>query len=101
VTVDLTDRLPPPVESTAYFVAAEALTNAAKHAAPSRISVQVEQTEEVISVVVSDDGRGGADPNGGGLRGLADRVGALGGRFTVESGPGGPTVIRAELPCES
>lgn len=101
VDVNLSDRLPPPVESTAYFVAAEALTNAAKHAAPSRVSVSVRQRDDVVTVEVSDDGRGGADPTGGGLRGLADRVGALGGRFSVQSGPGGPTVIKAELPCES
>ena len=101
VEVHLRDRLPAPVESAAYFVAAEGLTNAAKHAAASRVAVTVEQRDDLVSVEVRDDGRGGANPNGGGLRGLADRVGAVGGRLIIDSRPGGPTAIRAELPCGS
>jgi signal transduction histidine kinase len=100
VDVHLRDRLPAPVESAAYFVAAEGLTNAAKHAAASRVAVSVEQRDDLVTVEVRDDGRGGANPNGGGLRGLADRVGAVGGRLIIDSRPGGPTAIRAELPCE-
>jgi signal transduction histidine kinase len=101
VDVHLHDRLPPSIESAAYFVAAEGLTNAAKHAAASRVAVTVEQNDDLVTVEVRDDGRGGADPQGAGLRGLADRVGAVGGRLIIDSRPGGPTAIRAELPCES
>jgi signal transduction histidine kinase len=103
VGVDVaTGRLPGPVESTAYFVVAEALTNAAKHARAAEIGVRITRHRDLLVVEVIDDGAGGADPaRGSGLRGLADRVAAVDGRLTVTSPPGGPTVIRAELPCGS
>ena len=103
VGVDVaTGRLPDPVESAAYFVVAEALTNAAKHARAAEISVRISRHRDLLIVEVIDDGAGGADPaRGSGLRGLADRVAAVDGELTITSPPGGPTVIRAELPCGS
>jgi signal transduction histidine kinase len=97
----LTPRRPPAsVESTAYFVVAEALTNVTRHAGASRATVQITQGQGLFLVEVSDDGVGGADPGRGtGLSGLADRVGALNGRLEVDSPAGGPTTIRAEIPC--
>jgi signal transduction histidine kinase len=97
-----TGRLPGPVESAAYFVVAEALTNAAKHAGAAEIAVRISRHRDLLIVEVIDDGAGGADPaRGSGLRGLADRVAAVDGQLTVTSPPGGPTVVRAELPCGS
>jgi signal transduction histidine kinase len=103
VGVDVaTGRLPDPVESAAYFVVAEALTNAAKHARAAEIGVRITRHRDLLIVEVIDDGAGGADPaKGSGLRGLADRVAAVDGTLSVTSPPGGPTVIRAELPCGS
>jgi signal transduction histidine kinase len=103
VGVDVaTGRLPGPVESAAYFVVAEALANAAKHARAAEIGVRISRHRDLLIVEVMDDGGGGADPaRGSGLRGLEDRVAAVDGRLTVTSPPGGPTVIRAELPCAS
>jgi signal transduction histidine kinase len=96
----VTERLPGAVESTAYFVVAEALTNAAKHARAGEITVRIARRDDLLIVEVTDDGDGGADPaRGSGLRGLADRVAAIDGRLTVTSPAGGPTVVRAELPC--
>jgi signal transduction histidine kinase len=94
-----TDRLPPAVESAAYFVVAEAITNASKHAAPSRIDVRLERNGGQLSVEIVDDGRGGADPEGAGLSGLRKRVEALDGTLRVASPAGGPTIVRAEMPC--
>jgi signal transduction histidine kinase len=95
-------RLPGPVESAAYFVVAEALANAAKHARAGEIGVRIARHRDLLIVEVFDDGVGGADPaRGTGLRGLADRVAAVDGHLTITSPPGGPTVIRAELPCGS
>jgi len=91
--------LPKPVQTAAYFVVCEAVTNAVKHAGAEHITVDVAQEGKVVRVRVRDDGKGGADPLGGGLSGLALRVAALDGRLTVDSPPGGPTVIGAELPC--
>jgi signal transduction histidine kinase len=97
-----TGRLPGPVESAAYVVVAEALANAAKHAGAAEIGVRVSRHRDLLVVEVMDDGAGGADPaRGSGLRGLADRVAAVDGRLTVTSPSGGPTVVRAELPCGS
>jgi signal transduction histidine kinase len=103
VGVDVTaGRLPGPVESAAYFVVAEALANAAKHAVASEIGVRITRHRDLLIVEVIDDGVGGADPaRGTGLRGLADRVAAVDGHLAITSPAGGPTVIRAELPCES
>jgi PAS domain S-box-containing protein len=96
------ERLPAAVEATAYFIAAEALTNVARYAEATRAHVDIHREGDCLHVAVRDDGRGGADPAAGtGLRGLADRVTAFGGRFTVDSPPGEGTVLRAELPCAS
>lgn len=92
-------RLPGPVEQTCYFVVSEALANAAKHAAAGEISIGVREHAGQVAVEVSDDGVGGADPTGSGLRGLTDRVAALGGLLRVDSPTGGGTRVIAELPC--
>ena len=88
------------VESTAYFVVAECLANAAKHSDASRARVNVHRTGTSVVVSVEDDGVGGADPTGTGLDGLRHRVTSVEGTFNVSSPPGGPTSIVAELPCE-
>ncbi|MDX6227071.1 MAG: hypothetical protein QOI76_461 [Frankiales bacterium] len=99
VSVDLPERPPPILEAIAYFVVAEALTNVAKHAEASRIAVSVRNLSDAVRVTVTDDGVGGADPrHGSGLTGLADRVAGVDGRLTVDSPPGGPTVLCADLP---
>lgn len=87
-------------ETVAYFVVSEAMTNAIKHANASQIDVHVLIADNAMVVRVTDDGMGGAAPDGGGLSGLARRVAAADGKFTVESPAGGPTRIEAELPCE-
>jgi signal transduction histidine kinase len=93
-------RLPAAVESTAYFLVSEALTNATRHARATRVTVSAVVEDGTLTVVVTDDGGGGADPDGGtGLRGLADRAAVMAGRLTVTSPPGGPTTVRMELPC--
>ena len=93
-------RLPAPVESTAYFIVAEALTNVIKHASASGVDVSLRLSDDVLSIDVVDDGRGGAraDEDGSGLTGLRDRVDVLGGTLTIDSGAGG-TRLRAALPC--
>jgi signal transduction histidine kinase len=92
-------RLPEPVEAALYYVAAESLTNAAKHAGATSGRVELSTTPTAVIVEIRDDGRGGAALTGGtGLRGLGDRVEALGGELQVRSPAGGGTVIRAELP---
>jgi signal transduction histidine kinase len=101
VSVSLDARLAPAVEAAAYFVVAEAVTNAAKHSAASRVGVHVCRRGDTLELEVEDDGRGGADPRGGGLAGLRRRVEALDGTLAVTSPPGGPTIVRAELPCGS
>ena len=101
VETDVGDRPPPVVETAAYFVAAEALTNSAKHGKGSPALVRVEREDDTLVVEVSDKGPGGADPAGSGLLGLRQRVQALDGRFTVVSPPGEGTTVRAELPCGS
>jgi len=101
VAVDLAERPPTAVETAAYFVAAEALANATKHSGADRIEIRVARGDNGLEVVVSDDGKGGADPAGSGLVGLRRRVEALDGALTVDSPHGGPTTIRAELPCAS
>jgi len=94
------ERLAGPVEAAAYYVAAEAITNVAKYARASHVNVSVGHLSGRATLVVSDDGVGGADAaNGTGLRGLADRVEALGGHLDVDSPPGRGTRIRAEIPC--
>jgi signal transduction histidine kinase len=91
-------RLPEQVEAAAYFVVAEALANAQKHAGASRVTVTARIDADRLLVAVYDDGAGGADPEGEGLRGLVDRVEALGGTLEVESPAGQGTHVRAQLP---
>jgi len=92
-------RLPEPVEVSAYYVIAEALTNAARHARASAVTVTIEVAGDILRVAVRDDGAGGADfARGTGLAGLKDRVEALGGRLFLHSPPGAGTSLRAELP---
>jgi signal transduction histidine kinase len=96
------ERLPAAVESAAYFVVAEALTNVVRYAQASRAEVTVERLNGRVIVEVRDDGVGGADPaEGSGLRGLGDRVAALDGRLDVTSPKGEGTRVRAEVPCAS
>ena len=99
VDVELAVRPPEAVETTAYFVVAEALTNVAKHSGASEAQVSVWRApEDMLVVEIVDDGKGGADPEAGtGLAGLADRLAALDGRLFVESPAGGPTRVGAEL----
>jgi signal transduction histidine kinase len=93
-------RLPKQVEGAAYFVIAEALANVAKHAGAGGASVRVTRMGASARIEIRDDGAGSADPaRGSGLRGLADRVGALGGRLLCESRPGQGTRLTAEIPC--
>jgi signal transduction histidine kinase len=97
--VDVDDRLPEPVEVSAYYVVAEALTNTAKHARASAVSVEAEAVEGILRVTVRDGGAGGAGFTGGtGLAGLKDRVEALGGRIFLDSPAGAGTSLRAEFP---
>ena len=100
VAVDLPRRPPRALETAAYFVAAEALANAGKHAEAGRVDIAVHAEDTGLVVEVVDDGSGGADPEGSGLRGLARRVEALDGELLVDSPPGGPTTIKAVMPCE-
>jgi signal transduction histidine kinase len=96
------ERHPADIEATAYFVACEALTNASKHAAATSVDVRVQCAGGRLELTVADDGVGGAHPDrGSGLRGLADRIAAQGGRMTVDSRPGAGTRLVAELPCAS
>jgi signal transduction histidine kinase len=92
-------RASTPLEAAAYFVCAEALTNVAKYAGATTVAIEVRREPGRLTVAITDDGAGGADPAGGtGLRGLTDRVEALGGRLTVDSAPGAGTRLVAELP---
>jgi PAS domain S-box-containing protein len=97
----LVEPLPGPVEAAAYYVVAEALTNVAKYADASAVQVRAERQNGRVLVEVSDDGVGGADPRGSGLRGLADRVEALDGRLEVESSVGAGTKVRAVIPLSA
>jgi signal transduction histidine kinase len=99
--VTVSGRLPEQVESAAYFVVSEALSNAAKHSHANEVRLAASKEGDALVLEVVDDGIGGAAPGGGsGLRGLADRVEALGGRLTVSSPPGRGTTLRAQFPCE-
>jgi signal transduction histidine kinase len=102
VAVTLTgsiEQAPETVQTAIYFAVAEALTNAAKHSASTSARVSVQRTDSALAATVVDDGTGGANPQGSGLAGLSKRVRALDGRLEVISPPGGPTVVRAEIPC--
>ncbi|GAA2847174.1 histidine kinase [Actinoplanes cyaneus] len=95
-------RPPAAVESAAYFVVAEALTNVVKHSGATEITLSLDQGGDRLVVEVSDNGCGGADPSAGtGLAGMTDRAAALDGRMTLRSPAGGPTTVRVELPCVS
>ncbi|HEX5088039.1 MAG TPA: sensor histidine kinase [Nocardioides sp.] len=92
-------RMPATVEATGYFVAAEALTNLTKHAHATRASIEITRNNGRVAVVVADNGAGGADPSGPGLRGLRDRVEALDGTLRIETAASGGTRITAAIPC--
>lgn len=97
-----TERYPVAVEAAAYYVIAEALTNAARHSAATEILVQVDRDEEWLQIEVSDDGRGGADPtHGSGLRGLEDRIVSIGGVLRISSPLGEGTCLLARIPITS
>jgi signal transduction histidine kinase len=101
VDLDIPERLPASIENATWFVVSEALANTAKHSRAAHVLVSVGCTDGRLTVEVADDGTGGADASGSGLTGLRRRVEALDGTLAVESPAGGPTTIRAELPCES
>jgi signal transduction histidine kinase len=102
LAVEIDGRLPEPVEVAVYYLVSESLANVAKHASASAAAIDVSQVDGRVVVEIVDDGIGGADTElGSGLRGLADRVEALGGRLLVWSPRGGGTRVRAEIPCAS
>jgi signal transduction histidine kinase len=102
VDVDLPGRLLAPVESAAYFAVAEGLANATRHGGAARAWIHLRHDGERLTIVVGDDGRGGADPAAGsGLAGIGRRLAAFDGTMSVASPPGGPTVLTMELPCAS
>jgi signal transduction histidine kinase len=101
VDVRLAERPEPAVEAAAYFVASEALTNVVKHAGARAVSITATERDGFVRLEVSDDGVGGADAGGSGLRGLADRIDALGGRLAVESRSGSGTRVYAEIPSRA
>jgi signal transduction histidine kinase len=98
-TIDVPRKPPPAVETAAWFVVSEALANTAKHSGASHAAVWLTALDGRLPVEVVDDGRGHADASGAGLKGLAQRVEALDGTLYVHSPAGGPTVVRALLPC--
>jgi signal transduction histidine kinase len=100
--ISLEDRLPEALEVAAYYLVCESLANVGKYAQASSATVEISRTNGVVLLQVVDDGVGGADTeSGSGLRGLADRVEALGGRLRIWSPRGGGTRVRAEIPCAS
>ena len=100
--VDVPRPASPGVEAVAYFIVSEALANVVKHAQATRAEVAATRAGDVLRITVADDGCGGAVPGEGtGLNGLAQRAAAVDGTLSIASPPGGPTVITAELPCES
>jgi signal transduction histidine kinase len=101
VSVELPARPPAAIEAIAYFVVAEALTNIAKHAHAHHARILVVGVGDQLSVEITDDGAGGADPAGQGLSGLAARVAGVDGQFRVTSPAGGPTTLEVTLPCGS
>jgi signal transduction histidine kinase len=102
LSVDLPERAPVAVETVAYFVVSEALSNVARHAAATRAEVLVQGVPAGLHLSITDDGHGGADPaRGTGLRGLRQRVESLDGTLCIDSPPGGPTTIEVTLPCAS
>jgi signal transduction histidine kinase len=102
VEVDVSgERLPSDLETSAYFIVAEALTNVVKHARATRATLRAGVDDGVLAIEVRDDGVGGANPEGHGLVGIADRVHALGGRLRVESSDGNGTVLAVALPLSA
>lgn len=98
--VQLKERPPASVEATAYFIVAEALTNAARYADATAVTVKLRQQGDKLHIEVADDGVGGAEQRpGGGLAGLADRASSVEGSLRISSPEGGPTVVAADLPC--
>src|SRR5205085_1774723 len=96
---DLPDRLPEVVEVAAYYLVAETLTNANKHAAATHVAVRAQVLDEVLRLQVTDDGAGGAEPSpGSGLQGLADRISALGGELAIDSPASSGTTVTADIP---
>lgn len=101
LNVELDQRPPVAVETVAYFVVSEALSNVVKHAAATRAEVDVRKGRSTLLVSITDDGRGGADPQRGtGLRGLRQRVESVDGTLRIHSPTGGPSSILATMPCE-
>jgi signal transduction histidine kinase len=99
---DIPERLPAPVESAAYFAVSEALTNVIKHAAAEHTRIELQHSDGLLRMRISDDGVGGAQlDQGSGLRGIEKRLAAFDGRLVLTSPPGGPTVVFMELPCVS
>jgi signal transduction histidine kinase len=100
LSVAVPGRLDPTIEAAAYFLVSEALTNVSKHAKAHRVAVEIAATDDTVEVTIADDGAGGADTaKGSGLRGLADRVTAVGGRLDISSPPGQGTRLTARLPA--
>ena len=97
----LSERLPPDLEARAYFIIAEALTNVVKHARATRATVRAALDNGVLALEVRDDGIGGAQPDGHGLMGIADRIETLGGRLRIETTEGEGTVLAAHLPLST
>lgn len=101
VTVDLKlpERLPRKLETTMYYLINEAMTNIAKHSGAATAEVHGRYHSDLLILDIKDDGRGGLDPTGSGVTGLADRVTVLDGRMRVSSPSGGPTLLHVEVPC--
>jgi signal transduction histidine kinase len=101
LSADVGDRFSSAVETAAYFTVAEALANAIKHSNAEHVAIRLNAAHGVLVAEVVDDGIGGADPSGRGFRGLRQRAEALDGKLSVDSPAGGPTTVKAVLPCES
>lgn len=95
------ERFAATVEDTAWFIACEVVANAVKHAAPHTVEIAAQRENGSLRLVIEDDGVGGADPSGTGLRGIADRAETIGGHLIVSERPGRGTIVIAELPCGS
>ena len=101
INADSIGRPPAPVESAAYFAVSELLANVTKHAEARQVWIEVRYCQEILTICVTDDGRGGADSNRGtGVRGIERRLAAFDGVLALSSPPGGPTVVQLEIPCE-
>jgi signal transduction histidine kinase len=102
LSVAVAERASPTVEAIAYFVVSECLANIARHSAAKHAEIDVRRSGDMLRLVITDDGIGGADPaRGSGLASLAQRTKSVDGRMQIESPAGGPTVISVELPCAS